>query len=208
MPHRSLIALPLIALGLLLGGCSDDEEAGGDAPAAEADASATAAEANAPEEGHSEPEEDHSEPEAAEHDADAETGGPEAHEGSDAAAGTITLGAPGEFSLAPPMTVPAGRVEFAVANEGAIEHEVIFIRTDADSGDLPPDDAGGAAEDGAVTPIGSGHGDGGDPAHVGTHFDAGDGGTVSVDLEPGRYAVICNLPGHYAAGMHANIEVR
>lgn len=203
MLHRSVVALPLIALGLLLGGCSDDQDAAGDdAPPAEADASTSAAEPNAPKEDHAEPEA------AAEHGAEAETKDHDAPEGSDGAVGTITLGAPGEFSLAPPMTVPAGRVEFAVANEGAIEHEVIFIRTDADSSDLPPDGAGGAAEDGAVTPIGSAHGDGGDPAHVGTHFHAGGGGTVSVDLEPGRYAVICNLPGHYAAGMHANIEVR
>ena len=30
---------------------------------------------------------------------------------------------------------------------------------------------------------------------------------LSLDLEPGTYAVICNLPGHYANGMHATFTV-
>jgi len=30
---------------------------------------------------------------------------------------------------------------------------------------------------------------------------------LSLDLEPGNYAVMCNLPGHYANGMHATFTV-
>ena len=29
-----------------------------------------------------------------------------------------------------------------------------------------------------------------------------------VTLAPGHYVVICNLPGHYASGMHADLTVR
>ena len=193
------LAVALAAGALLLAGCDGDPE---DASSTTPEPTAATPPAEAPDdaEGTAEPSEDHSGARPADDE------GP--HQDGPARA-WITLGSPEEFSLVPETkTVPAGQVEFTVANEGTIEHEVIFIRTDRDSGDLPPDAAGGAAEDGAVTPIGSGHGDGGgDPAHVGAHFHAGEGGTVTVDLEPGRYALVCNLPGHYASGMHANLVV-
>jgi len=32
-------------------------------------------------------------------------------------------------------------------------------------------------------------------------------GWVTVTLRPGRYEIVCNLPGHYAAGMYAQITV-
>ena len=118
----------------------------------------------------------------------------------------IIMGAPSEFAMVPETpTVAAGRVTFVVANEGAIEHEVVLIKTKRDSGDLPTDGAGAALEDGAVAPHGGDHEAEGDH-HAGVHFATGAGGEVVVDLEPGRYAVVCNLPGHYEAGMHANLE--
>ena len=35
----------------------------------------------------------------------------------------------------------------------------------------------------------------------------GTSASLSLTLEPGTYAVICNLPGHYANGMHATFTV-
>jgi uncharacterized cupredoxin-like copper-binding protein len=35
----------------------------------------------------------------------------------------------------------------------------------------------------------------------------GASGWVTVTLEPGRYELICNLPGHYAAGMYTQLTV-
>lgn len=35
----------------------------------------------------------------------------------------------------------------------------------------------------------------------------GGSATLTVDLEPGTYLVICNLPGHYAAGTSAFLTV-
>lgn len=115
----------------------------------------------------------------------------------------IDMGAPGEFDLAPqPQRVDAGRVSFQVANDGTIEHEVIVMRTDLDSGALPTDASGAALESGVVEPAGM-HGQ----DHHGLHVAAGESATMSVDLSPGEYALICNLPGHYEAGMHANLTV-
>jgi uncharacterized cupredoxin-like copper-binding protein len=31
---------------------------------------------------------------------------------------------------------------------------------------------------------------------------------LSLTLKPGHYALICNLPGHYAASQHADLAVR
>ena len=35
----------------------------------------------------------------------------------------------------------------------------------------------------------------------------GAAGWVTLHLDPGRYELICNLPGHYAAGMYAELDV-
>jgi len=121
---------------------------------------------------------------------------------------TVTMGAPDEFAMVPEVPeVAAGRVTLDVVNEGSIEHEVVLIKTDRDSGDLPTDANGAAREDGAVAPHGSDHEMAAGDHHAGVHFAKGTTGTVAVDLEPGSYAVVCNLPGHYEAGMHANLKV-
>ncbi len=31
--------------------------------------------------------------------------------------------------------------------------------------------------------------------------------TITIDLKPGHYVFMCNLPGHYALGMHADFTV-
>ena len=31
--------------------------------------------------------------------------------------------------------------------------------------------------------------------------------TLTLSLPPGQYALICNIPGHYMAGMHAALTV-
>lgn len=32
-------------------------------------------------------------------------------------------------------------------------------------------------------------------------------GWVTLDLQPGRYELLCNLPGHYRAGMYTELTV-
>lgn len=122
----------------------------------------------------------------------------------------VALGDPSEFDLVPAKPkVRAGMVTFKLKNTGSIEHELIVIRTDLDSGELPTDENGAAMEHGAVAPHHTGQGDGAEHAgaHVGTHVLAGGAESVTLELKPGSYALVCNLPGHYASGMHSNFTV-
>ncbi len=44
-------------------------------------------------------------------------------------------------------------------------------------------------------------------AGAGNGIDPGATGWVTLDLKPGRYELVCNLPGHYRAGMYAELDV-
>ena len=90
----------------------------------------------------------------------------------------------------------AGEVSFTVANEGTIGHEFLVVKTDIELGKIPldgdhfPEPADGLE---VIDEIGE--------------FPKGTTETLTLMLEPGKYQLVCNLPGHYAAGMHAGFEV-
>ena len=90
----------------------------------------------------------------------------------------------------------AGEVTFAVANEGSIGHEFLVVKTDFEVGKIPlVEDRFAESAKGVeiVDEIGQ--------------FPPGTTASLVVKLEPRRYQLVCNLPGHYAAGMHAGFEV-
>src|SRR4051794_29639722 len=98
-----------------------------------------------------------------------------------------------EYSVAPaPAVGAAGKVTFAVRNAGAIPHEFVVLRTAKPAGSLlkgaEADEAGNVGEIGDLQP--------------------GQAKTLTLPLKPGHYALICNLPGHYKAGQHADFTVR
>ena len=98
-----------------------------------------------------------------------------------------------EYSVAPsPAVGSAGKVTFNVQNAGAIPHEFVVLRTAKPAGSLlkgaEADEAGNVGEIGDIQP--------------------GQAKTLSLSLKPGHYALICNLPGHYTAGQHADFTVR
>jgi uncharacterized cupredoxin-like copper-binding protein len=103
-----------------------------------------------------------------------------------------------DFAIAPsPTSASTGSVTFSVTNEGPSTHEFVVFETDLAPEDLP------LADDGTVDEEGEGL----------TSVDeiediaAGDTPTLAVELDPGSYVLICNVPGHYAAGMHAAFTV-
>jgi len=99
---------------------------------------------------------------------------------------------PGETSL------PAGLIDLAVTDRGPSAHEMLIFQTDLPADRLP------RSPDGRVDENGEG---------VLKVFDSGDNIAVAttktfhIALAAGRYVMVCNLPGHYLAGMHTSFTV-
>ena len=105
----------------------------------------------------------------------------------------------GEFSVSlDRSSVPAGEAVFTIKNEGAIEHELVVMKTDLAADELPV--SGDVVEEDGI------------PGAEETLFEAEEiepGSTVELrgELTSGDWVVICNLPGHYGKGMATSIHV-
>jgi uncharacterized cupredoxin-like copper-binding protein len=104
-----------------------------------------------------------------------------------------------------PQSVPAGQVSLVAVNHGSRTHELVVlplatgasVGTRAVGSDNTVSEAGSLGE--SSNSCGRGSGDG---------IRAGATGWVTLTLTPGRYELVCNLPGHYAAGMFTELDVR
>jgi uncharacterized cupredoxin-like copper-binding protein len=94
-----------------------------------------------------------------------------------------------------PPTVPAGEVSFEVHNAGQIPHELVIIKTDTDPAQFPV--SGGKVDEEAV----------GELIGEVEEFPAGETETGTFGLQPGTYALICNIAAHHEQGMHAQLVV-
>ncbi|MBE9193472.1 copper-binding protein [Gloeocapsopsis crepidinum LEGE 06123] len=96
-----------------------------------------------------------------------------------------------------PSTVSAGEVEFIAYNQGQLPHEMEIIKTDLPLAQMP-------IKDNRL-----------DRKKVGEKIDeieaedlpSGATATLLTHLEPGRYLIECNIPGHFQAGMKAELIV-
>lgn len=125
---------------------------------------------------------------------------------------TVTLADMGGGSMmggrmmlhAVPQAVRAGTVSFIAVNSGSRRHELVALPLAAGAApgqravgaDDTVDESGSLGE--ALADCRAGGGEG---------ITAGGAGWVTVTLKPGRYELICNLPGHYAAGMFTELDV-
>lgn len=93
-------------------------------------------------------------------------------------------------------TIPAGEVKFTATNSGKVRHEMVVIRSDKQAAQLGKagEKTGEASEQGSVGEIGD--------------FGPGKFATTTMTLKPGHYALICNIPGHYKAGMYSDLIVK
>ena len=83
--------------------------------------------------------------------------------------------------------IDAGKVTFAIKNEGATMHGMAMA--------LQPVAApGGMLDESGLLAKGK-------------ELGAGASDTITADLKPGRYELVCFLPGHYAAGQKLPFEV-
>jgi len=95
-------------------------------------------------------------------------------------------------------SAPAGSVTFTIANEGPSVHEFVVFKTDLAADQLP------TGADGDVDETGAG------VKHIDEVENIASGTSdslLTVDLKPGAYVVLCNLPGHYGLGMAASFTV-
>ena len=110
-----------------------------------------------------------------------------------AASGTLTIRMT-EFAFDPKDAVAsAGKVTISAPNDGGVPHELVLLKTDADPAKLPM--KGNEVDE---------------STSVGEIADVEGGATKkhTFKLEPGKYAMVCALPGHYQSGMYGSLTVK
>lgn len=116
---------------------------------------------------------------------------PEASGGANAV--TVTLN---EFNVVPaPTSGAAGEITFTAKNTGAVPHELAVVKSDSDAKKLAQKD--GLMDEAVTKPLGR-------TANVAANAS----GTLTLKLEPGKYVLLCNLAGHYSAGMATSFTVK
>lgn len=136
-------------------------------------------------------------PPAAEEDAPEPRADPEPTEEAPGGADTTVTAELDEWSIrADPDSARAGAIRFTAENVGAAPHELGVIRTDRAPDAFPVENAQAVVD------------------RVGEEVDEvadiapGASKDLTVELEPGPYVLICNLPGHYQQGMTTAFTVR
>lgn len=119
-------------------------------------------------------------------------------------------GGPGPFGrgmmrlFAAPDTVSPGTVSLRVVNTGGLTHEVVVLP-------LQPGQAAGerhVGHDGRVSEAGSlGEASRSCAGGAGEGITSRAVGWTTLRLPSGRFELVCNFPGHYAAGMYTELDV-
>ena len=103
------------------------------------------------------------------------------------------------YSIQMPATIKAGQVTFHVTNASTSDtHSFIIFKTDLAPGNLPLDSSNNIDE----TAQGLTRIDGI------AELNPGDVQDLTVTLQPGNYVAVCDLPGHYQAGMFTGFTVK
>jgi uncharacterized cupredoxin-like copper-binding protein len=110
-----------------------------------------------------------------------------------------------EFSVIPAQeSAPAGMITFRVENTGPEDvHEFVVIKTDLAPDALPTDENGAVEEEGEGVEV----------IDEIEDIPVGETQSVTVDLDAGSYALICNIwdeeeqEAHYAMGMRTAFTV-
>lgn len=89
-------------------------------------------------------------------------------------------------------SVPSGTISIDVTNKGSVVHEIEVFA--GDEIDLPV--SRGVAETSSL-----------DLVDEVEDIVPGTSVTLTLDLAPGEYVILCNLPGHYEMGMVARLTI-
>jgi len=103
-----------------------------------------------------------------------------------------------DFSVTPDEnSASAGDVTFDVTNDAEQTHEFVVFKTDLAPDQLPTNEDGDVDEEGEGVEL----------IDEIEDIEGGSDESLTVNLDSGNYVLICNLPGHYAQGMHAAFTV-
>lgn len=117
--------------------------------------------------------------------------------GSSANEGNFISGTVEEWKVSvSPNAATAGEVKFTIENKGTIGHEFLVVKTDILDGKITLDGDHFSEPSPGLEVI----------DEIG-EFPAGSTELLVLSLEAGNYQLVCNLPGHYAAGMHTSFVV-
>lgn len=113
---------------------------------------------------------------------------------SSAAGQTIGLS---EWKVAVASSMKAGPATFTISNNGTTQHELLIFKSELDAAAYPTDSAGDIKEEGAGITLLS----------DGDNIDPAGSQSRTVDLKPGKYLFVCNLPAHFKQGMFTVVTV-
>jgi uncharacterized cupredoxin-like copper-binding protein len=124
--------------------------------------------------------------------------------GNAPAAAPVIASSPGSVTLsdfkvtAAATNVSAGNATIQISNAGSVQHELLVFRSDLPPSAYPLKDGNIDEEGAGITKVSDGDNLG--PATTQTR---------AVDLtQPGTYLFVCNLPGHFKAGMYQIVTVK
>jgi uncharacterized cupredoxin-like copper-binding protein len=96
-------------------------------------------------------------------------------------------------------TAPAGSINFVIHNVGRRPHEFVVFKTDLPLDKLPQKNGEMDEEGAGVKKV----------ADTGEKdITSGETTTLHANLTPGKYVIVCNLPGHFSAGMKTAFVVK
>lgn len=90
-----------------------------------------------------------------------------------------------------------GDVIFSIANYGSIAHEFLVVKTDYEPGKIPLTSENRFSEDGEGLEV----------VDEIAEWPVNTAGVLKVNLKPGNYQLLCNIAGHYKAGMYTPFVV-
>jgi len=101
-----------------------------------------------------------------------------------------------EWTVTAATTFKAGSVTFTIKNDGTIQHELLVFKSKL-APTAYPTASGDIVEDGP----------GIDLLSDGDNIDVGGTQQRTVELTPGTYLFVCNIPGHFKNGMFTVVTV-
>jgi uncharacterized cupredoxin-like copper-binding protein len=112
---------------------------------------------------------------------------------------TLTSVTLSDMTVTPSSTsIRSGKYTITITNAGKMAHELLVFHTDIAPANLPVGPDGKVSEDAPGFMISDGD-----------NVDPGASQSREIDLsQPGTYLFVCNLPGHFTAGMHTVVTVK